>query len=133
MGIISRSPKDISYNSDIISSISTQKKMSPPAYSDLGKNANDVFNKGYHFGLWKLDVKSKTQSGVEFNTAGTSNQDSGKVTGSLETKYKIKEHGLSFSEKWNTDNTLTSEVSVEDQLVKGLKLSFVGSFAPQTG
>lgn len=107
--------------------------MSPPAYSDLGKNARDVFNKGYHFGLWKLDVKTKTSSGVEFTSAGHSNQDTGKVFGSLETKYKLKEHGLTFSEKWNTDNTLTSEVSVEDQLVKGLKLSFDGSFAPQTG
>lgn len=107
--------------------------MSPPAYSDLGKNARDVFNKGYHFGLWKLDVKTKTQSGVEFTSAGHSNQDTGKVFGSLETKYKVKEYGLTFSEKWNTDNTLTSEVSVEDQLVKGLKLSFDGSFAPQTG
>jgi voltage-dependent anion channel protein 2 len=107
--------------------------MAPPAYADLGKNARDVFGKGYHFGLWKLDCKTKTSSGVEFNTAGHSNQDTGKVFGSLETKYKVKEHGLTFSEKWNTDNTLTSEVSVEDQLVKGLKLSFDGSFAPQTG
>lgn len=107
--------------------------MSPPSYSDLGKNARDVFNKGYHFGLWKLDVKSKTNSGVEFTTAGHSNQESGKVFGSLETKYKVKEYGLTFSEKWNTDNTLTSEVAVENQLVKGLKLSFDGSFAPQSG
>lgn len=107
--------------------------MAPPSYSDLGKNARDIFSKGYHFGLWKLDVKTRTSSGVEFTTSGNSNQDSGKVSGSLETKYKLKEHGLTFSEKWNTDNTLTSEVAVENQLVKGLKLSFDGSFAPQTG
>lgn len=107
--------------------------MSPPAYSDLGKNARDVFGKGYHFGLWKLDLKTKTNSGVEFTSAGHSNQDTGKVFGSLETKYKVKEYGLTFSEKWNTDNTLSSEVAVENQLVKGLKLSFDGSFAPQTG
>jgi len=107
--------------------------MAPPSYSDLGKNARDIFGKGYHFGLWKLDVKTRTSSGVEFTTSGNSNQDSGKVSGSLETKYKLKEHGLTFSEKWNTDNTLTSEVAVENQLVKGLKLSFDGSFAPQTG
>lgn len=107
--------------------------MAPPSYSDLGKNARDLFNKGYHFGLWKLDVKTKTSSGVEFTSSGHSNQETGKVHASLETKYKLKEHGLTFSEKWNTDNTLTSEISVEDQLVKGLKLSFDGSFAPQTG
>ena len=27
-----------------------------------------------------------------------------KVTGSLETKYKIKEHGVGITEKWTTDN-----------------------------
>ena len=26
------------------------------------------------------------------------------VTGSLETKYKIKEHGVGITEKWTTDN-----------------------------
>lgn len=107
--------------------------MAPPPYSDLGKNARDIFNKGYHFGLIKLDCKTKTGSGVEFNTGGTSNQESGKVFGSLETKYKVKEYGLTFSEKWNTDNTLATEVAVQDQLLKGLKLSGDVTFAPNTG
>ncbi len=78
--------------------------MAPPTYGDLGKNARDVFGKGYHFGLMKLELKSKTASGVEFTSGGTSNTDSGKVSGNLETKYKFKEHGLTFTEKWNTDN-----------------------------
>jgi len=107
--------------------------MSPPPYADLGKQARDVFGKGYHFGLIKLDCKTKTGSGVEFNTGGTSNQESGKVFGSLETKYKVKDYGLTFSEKWNTDNTLATEVSVQDQPIKGLKLSTDCTFAPQTG
>lgn len=107
--------------------------MAPPPYSDLGKNARDVFNKGYHFGLIKLDCKTKTDSGVEFNTGGTSNQESGKVFGSLETKYKVKEYGLTFAERWNTDNTLATEISVQDQLLKGLKLSGDVTFSPNTG
>jgi voltage-dependent anion channel protein 2 len=107
--------------------------MSPPSYADLGKQARDVFGKGYNFGLWKLDVKTKTNSGVEFATSGHSNQESGKVFGSLETKYKVKDYGLTLSEKWNTDNTLVSEVAIQDQLIEGLKLSFDASFAPQTG
>lgn len=49
--------------------------MAPPSYSDLGKQARDVFSKGYHFGLWKLDCKTRTSSGIEFNTTGHSNQD----------------------------------------------------------
>ena len=48
------------------------KKMAPPSYADIGKQSRDVFGKGYHFGLVKLDVKTKTTSGVEFNAGGTS-------------------------------------------------------------
>lgn len=68
--------------------------MSPPSYSDLGKSARDIFSKGYHFGLIKLDCKTKTKSGVEFSSGGSSNQDTGKVFGSLETKYRISDYGM---------------------------------------
>jgi len=107
--------------------------MAPPSYADLGKQARDVFNKGYNFGVWKLDVKTKTSTGVEFSTSGHSNQESGKVFGSLETKYKVPEYGLTFSEKWSTDNTLFTDVTHTDKLLKGLKLTFEGTFAPQSG
>ncbi|XP_054267677.1 voltage-dependent anion-selective channel-like [Macrosteles quadrilineatus] len=106
--------------------------MAPPTYGDLGKNARDVFGKGYHFGLWKLDVKTKTSTGVEFSTGGVSNQETGKVFGTLETKYKFKEYGVTFAEKWNTDNVLVTEVTAQDFL-KGLKVSLDTSFKPQTG
>ena len=36
----------------------------PPSYSDLGKAARDVFNKGYGFGMVKLELKTKSSSGV---------------------------------------------------------------------
>ncbi|XP_076007735.1 non-selective voltage-gated ion channel VDAC2-like [Genypterus blacodes] len=105
----------------------------PPAYADLGKSAKDIFNKGYGFGLVKLDVKTKSGSGVEFKTSGSSNIDTSKVNGNLETKYKWAEYGLTFTEKWNTDNTLGTEVCVEDQVTKGLKLTFDTTFSPNTG
>uniref|UniRef100_A0A8B9PC84 Non-selective voltage-gated ion channel VDAC3 n=1 Tax=Apteryx owenii TaxID=8824 RepID=A0A8B9PC84_APTOW len=88
----------------------------PPSYCDLGKSARDVFNKGYGFGMVKLELKTKSSSGVEFTATGSSNTDTGKASGSLETKYKIKDCGLTFTQKWNTDNTLGTEVSVEDQV-----------------
>ena len=34
-----------------------QSRMAPPTYADLGKASRDVFGKGFHFGLCKLDVK----------------------------------------------------------------------------
>jgi voltage-dependent anion channel protein 2 len=105
----------------------------PPTYGDLGKQARDVFAKGYHVGLVKLECKTKTTSGMDFTVSGSSNQDNGKVNGALETKYKVKEYGMTLTEKWNTDNTLATEISIEDQLAKGLKLTFDSSFAPQTG
>ncbi|NWU94369.1 VDAC3 protein, partial [Upupa epops] len=105
----------------------------PPAYSDLGKSARDVFNKGYGFGMVKLELKTKSSSGVEFAAAGSSNTDTGKASGSLETKYKVKEYGLTFTQKWNTDNTLGTEVAVEDQLAEGLKVALDTTFVPNTG
>ncbi|KAL2087670.1 hypothetical protein ACEWY4_016498 [Coilia grayii] len=105
----------------------------PPSYSDLGKSAKDIFSKGYGFGIVKLDLKTKSQNGVEFNTSGSTNTDTGKTGGNLETKYKMKEIGLSLTQKWNTDNTLATEVAVEDQLAQGLKLALDTSFVPNTG
>jgi len=107
--------------------------MAPPSYSDLGKSARDLFSKNYHFGLVKLDVKTKTPAGVEFTVNGTSNNDTGRVSSSLETKYKVKQHGLTLTEKWNTDNILASELAVEDKFLAGLKVGVKGSFAPQSG
>jgi len=95
--------------------------MAPPTYGDLGKQAKDVFGKGYHFGLLKLDVKTKTEGGVELSSGCQSN-DSGKVFGNLETKYKVGQYGLTFTEKWNTNNILATEIAVQDQLAKGMRI-----------
>lgn len=104
----------------------------PPFYNELGKSAKDLFNRGYNFDTVKIDVKTKTPTGVEFSCGGTSHIDSGKVLGTLETKYKFKEYGINFSEKWNTSNVLATEVSV-DNFLKGSKFATEGTFAPQTG
>ncbi|XP_027562178.1 voltage-dependent anion-selective channel protein 3 isoform X2 [Neopelma chrysocephalum] len=105
----------------------------PPTYSDLGKCARDVFNKGYGFGMVKLELKTKSTSGVDFTATGSSNTDTGKASGSLETKYKMKEQGVTFTQKWNTDNMLATEVAVEDKLAGGLKLALDTTFVPNTG
>jgi voltage-dependent anion channel protein 2 len=105
----------------------------PPCYADLGKTARELFSKGFNYGFYKLEAKTKTKSGAEFNTTSSSNHDSGKFYGNLEAKYKWTEYGLVLTERWNTDNSLGTELSIEDQLLKGLKLSFDTSFAPHTG
>uniref|UniRef100_A0A2K5E031 Non-selective voltage-gated ion channel VDAC1 n=1 Tax=Aotus nancymaae TaxID=37293 RepID=A0A2K5E031_AOTNA len=104
---------------------SEQKMPVPPTYTDLGKSAKDVFTI-YGFGLIKLDLKTKCENGLEFTSSGTANSEITKVRGSLETN-------LTCREKWNTDNTLGTEIAVEDQLAHGLKLAFDSSFSPNTG
>jgi len=107
--------------------------MAPTTYGDLGKSARDVIGKGYHFSLLKMELKTKTASGVEFTSGGSSNTDSGKVDGTLETKYKFSEYGTTFTEKWNTSNQLSTTVDVQDKILKGLKVTFDSTFSPQTG
>ncbi|XP_069473759.1 voltage-dependent anion-selective channel protein 3 [Ambystoma mexicanum] len=105
----------------------------PPVYSDLGKSARDVFLKGYGFGHVKLELKTKASSGVEFTGSGSTSTETGRANGQLETKYKFEPYGLSFNHKWNTDNSLATELAMEDQLLNGLKLSFDTTFVPNTG
>lgn len=45
------------------------------------------------YGQYKVEAKTKTSSGVEFTSNGSSSHDSGAFTGSLETKYKWSDHG----------------------------------------
>lgn len=45
------------------------------------------------FGTNKLEAKTKTDSKVEFTSKLDHNHDTGKVAGSLETKYKWKDYG----------------------------------------
>jgi len=107
--------------------------MAPPLYSDLGKTARDIFNKGYNYGTVKLDVKTRTKNQIDFNLTGEHNNDLQKSLGTLEAKYKSPAHGLTFVEKWNTDNILKSEVTVEDTLLKGLKVALDTSYSPASG
>jgi len=106
--------------------------MAPPSYSDIGKQARDVFGKGYHFGLVKLEVKSKSASGIEFTAGGNTTTDGGKVNGSLETKWSCKENGVKLTEKWTTDNTINATMDYE-KLMPGLKLTLDGNFQPNSG
>jgi len=110
----------------------TNASAPPPCYADLGKSARDLFSKGFNYGLYKLEAKTKTKGGAEFNTTTSSNHDTGKFYGTVESKYKWKDYGLVLTEKWNTDNSLGTELTIEDQLLSGLKLSFDTTFAPHT-
>jgi len=48
------------------------------------------------YGFYKLEVKTKTSTDIEFKTNVSSNHDSGKFMGTLETKFEWKDYG-----KWS--------------------------------
>jgi len=105
--------------------------MSPPPFADLGKAARDLFTKGYNPGF--LKVETTTASGdVEFKNNAAHNLTSQKIVGNVEVKYKIAEHGITLTEKWNTDNVLGTVFEVKDQFAKGLKVTLDSSYAPYT-
>lgn len=87
----------------------------PPSFNDIGKAAKDLFSKGFcknyllylifscyklfvfvylDLGEVKVEHKSKTRSGLDFTASGTLPRDSDRMTGSLETKYAIKQYAL---------------------------------------
>ena len=82
---------------------------------------------------FKLDVKTRTENKVNFNVVGEHNTETAQTLGSLETKYVVPEYGLTFLEKWNTNNLIKVEVTADDQLAKGFKIVFDGSIVPNTG
>jgi len=106
--------------------------MIPPTFCDLGKAAKDLFDKNFHYGFIKAEHKSKTPNGMDI-TVGGSHNDSGKISGNLEVKYKVPDYGLTFTEKWTTANVVNAELAIEDKLIEGMKQSFVASFEPNTG
>jgi hypothetical protein len=105
----------------------------PPLYLDLGKQCRDLFSKGYHFGNVKVDLKTKSSSGVDFTGSFTQNMESTKTVGNAEVKLKLPEYGAELIEKWNTDNVIYCEANCTDKIAKGVKVATVTTFAPFTG
>lgn len=107
--------------------------MAPPGYGDLGKKCADLLSKDFHPGKFKFDAKSTTSNGLKLATGGVRDMESGKLAGTAEMTASCSDYGLKYVEKWNTDNDVVVDISVEDKLVKGLKTSFVSAFNPSSG
>jgi hypothetical protein len=106
--------------------------MAPPLYNDLGKQARDLFSKGYSFGFIKVDTVTKSGD-IELKTVADHNIATSKLFGSADVKYKIPDLGLTLLERWNTDNLLNTEITFEDRFARGLKFGLDASVAPNVG
>jgi len=104
----------------------------PPGFGDIHGPAKGVFGRGYNWGFLKLNVRSKTENGIDVSANMNSNRDSGNISGDLQTKYKWPDYGICLTEKWNTANMLNTKVDIDD-LIEGMELSINSSFSPSTG
>ncbi|XP_067938054.1 voltage-dependent anion-selective channel protein 2-like [Watersipora subatra] len=106
--------------------------MAPPCYADLGKKALDLHTKDFHPGLVKFQAKTKSVDGLKFSTGGQRDMESGKMLAGSEVTFNWPDYGLKYVEKWNTANDLVVDMSLEDKLLEGAKVSFVSSINPTT-
>jgi len=109
--------------------------MSPPTFADLGKQARDFFDKGYNHGLIKVETTTRGNDNgtVEFKTNASHSLANEKLTGNVDIKYKVAQHGLTLTEKWNTEGVLGTVIEVNNQFARGLKATLDTSYTPNTG
>jgi len=103
----------------------------PPSWKDLGKSSNDLLGKDYHFSGTSLEVKTSTPSNVTFKVDGIRDSKTSHVTGNLEGKYSDKAHGLTITQAWTTHNALRTQIELENQIAKGLKLDTTTTLLPE--
>lgn len=108
--------------------------MAPPSFSDLSKDANDLYNKDFTFGAVKAELKTKAKPfNSEFKTTGTHDIETNRAAAEIEVKHSFKDYGMTVTRKWKTSSVLTAEVAIEDRLVNGLKNAFELTYEPNTG
>ncbi|XP_028046718.1 voltage-dependent anion-selective channel protein 2 [Monomorium pharaonis] len=106
--------------------------MEVPSFTDLGKNARDVFKTGYHHGkgLIKFNVKTKSTKRFQITSDTTLNFEASKLSGLMETKYKANAGALLL--KWTTEGVLFLGYEFNGLLMKGVDLLSECSYNPET-
>jgi len=99
----------------------------PALYKDIGKNANDLANKGY-VGTdryqWKVEVDVTSDNGVQFLPSLTQTS-SGSIDGELKSKFKCCNH--SFTASGNLKQELSLEAAADKPLRGLVKPTFTVS------
>jgi len=92
-----------------------------------------LLGKDFYFHGTSLEVKTKTPSDVTFKVGGTRDSKHDVINGDIEAKYVDRKHGLTFTQTWLTSNVLRSQVELENQIAKGLKIDLNTSLLPEKG
>lgn len=104
--------------------------VSPVAYADLQKSANDLLNKDFfHLLTAAVDVKTIAPNGVTFTVKGKTVKDNA-IAASVDAKYVDKATGLTLTQGWNNANVLNTKIELSELLTPGLKGELDTSVVP---
>lgn len=78
-------------------------------------------------------MKTATPSNVLFKVGGNRDTKSQYIFGDVEAKFFNKPHGLTFTQTWTTTNILKTQVELDNQIAKGVKLELATALTPNTG
>ncbi|CAG8580044.1 2796_t:CDS:2 [Acaulospora morrowiae] len=105
----------------------------PVCYSDVGKSASDLLGKDYPVGTIKFESKTNAPNGVSFILSGQKDLKSGNINGEFKSKYNYPKKGFLFTGTWTTNNYLNTQVELDNNLAKGLKLDLSTNLQLNTG
>ncbi|MFX8891318.1 hypothetical protein ABTN09_20150, partial [Acinetobacter baumannii] len=92
-------------------------------FSVLGKQAREIFAKGYHIGNFIYDIRAKGPDAEEINAIAKHDLENNATTGTIEVKKKLPQFGgLTLSGKWTTNNDFYAEVTNQDYILQGVKV-----------
>eukprot|EP00732_Lithocolla_globosa_P004544 Lithocolla_globosa_v1_NODE_4256_length_1477_cov_637.308017.p1 type:complete len:280 gc:universal NODE_4256_length_1477_cov_637.308017:482-1321(+) len=106
--------------------------MAPVDFKDIGKAASDLMSKDMPSGDVKLELNTKTKSGVTFNNVAK-RKESGEVSHEFKDTYVDKENNLELVSSFNSSNLVKVELTLEEAFgVEGLTVDSTGSLKPST-
>eukprot|EP00732_Lithocolla_globosa_P006128 Lithocolla_globosa_v1_NODE_6912_length_1016_cov_155.696150.p1 type:complete len:283 gc:universal NODE_6912_length_1016_cov_155.696150:52-900(+) len=103
--------------------------MAPVQYKDVGKSAADLLSKDMPSGSLKVELKTKTHSGLSFASKIERKGDA--VSHEVKETYKDKEYKSEVITSYNSKNEVKIETNMDDAFtVDGLKLTGDGTYSP---
>lgn len=112
--------------------VDTEKPASPPFFSDIFKDTNDLLNKDfYHANPLSLDIQTVATNGVNFNIKAKQLVPQGPLVTNLETKVNDLKNGLILTQGWTNDNKLNTKLQF-DKITPGLTTELNTVFNPNT-
>ena len=78
-------------------------------------------------------MKTAAPSNVAFKVGGSRDTKSTLIAGDIEAKFFNKPHGLTLTQTWTTSNILKTQVEIDNQIAKGVKLELATALTPNTG